>query len=58
MAQGKTPPTQKTEAQLREDRLKAALKSNMARRKAQSRVRSAQVDDKNKGQNSSDEESR
>ncbi len=56
MAQGKTPPTQKTEAQLREERLKAALKANMARRKAQSRVRDAQPD-KNKRGNRPDEES-
>jgi len=33
----------------REDRLKAALKANMARRKAQARARSA-ADDKNEGQ--------
>ncbi|MEM9582606.1 MAG: hypothetical protein AAGA08_05780 [Pseudomonadota bacterium] len=31
----------KSEAQLREERLKAALKSNMARRKAQMRARNA-----------------
>ncbi len=31
----------KSEAQLREERLKAALKSNMARRKAQTRARNA-----------------
>ncbi len=29
----------KTEAQIREDRLKAALKANMARRKAQAKAR-------------------
>ncbi len=34
----------KSEAQSREDRLKAALKSNMGRRKAQARVRKASGD--------------
>lgn len=38
-------PGVKTERQLREARLKAALKSNMARRKAQARGRKAQVND-------------
>jgi len=32
---------QRTEAQIREDRLKAALKANMAKRKAQARARAA-----------------
>lgn len=31
----------------RDDRLKAALKSNMARRKAQAKARASQVDDNN-----------
>ncbi|WP_298293058.1 hypothetical protein [uncultured Litoreibacter sp.] len=35
----------KAEAKRREDRLKAALKSNMARRKAQARARKAQGTD-------------
>ena len=44
MAQGKTPqspetPTPKTQAQAREERLKAALKANMGRRKQQARGR-------------------
>lgn len=38
----------KTVAGKREDRLKAALKANMARRKAQARARSAAVDDETK----------
>lgn len=33
--------TQRTSPQTREDRLKAALKANLARRKAQSRARGA-----------------
>ncbi len=32
---------QRTEAQIREDRLRAALKANMAKRKAQARARAA-----------------
>ena len=36
--------TPKTKAQEREDRLKAALKANMGRRKAQARARQAQND--------------
>ncbi|GAA6177481.1 hypothetical protein [Sulfitobacter pacificus] len=42
MTQGKTPPTSKTKAQAREERLKAALKANMGRRKAQARGRAAE----------------
>ena len=34
--------TSKTAAELREERLKAALKANMARRKAQARARKGQ----------------
>ncbi|MCX7560416.1 hypothetical protein OS190_12640 [Sulfitobacter sp. F26204] len=46
MAQGKIPqppktPTPKTPAQAREERLKAALKANMGRRKQQARGRAA-----------------
>ncbi len=37
---GKPPPKQpRSEADIREDRLKQALKANLARRKAQARVR-------------------
>jgi len=46
MAQADAPKQQKTKAQAREDRLKVALKANMARRKAQTRARIAP--DKNK----------
>ena len=36
----KSPPQkQRTEAEIREDRLKASLKANMAKRKAQTRAR-------------------
>jgi hypothetical protein len=37
----KTPRETRTPVQIREDRLKTALKANMARRKAQARARSA-----------------
>jgi hypothetical protein len=41
---GHNPPQNKprTQASIREDRLKAALKANMGRRKAQTRARKAQ----------------
>ena len=39
---------QRTEAQIREDRLKAALKANMAKRKAQARARAADTETKRK----------
>jgi hypothetical protein len=39
------PPPEKTPRTDREDRLKAALKANLARRKAQARARTAQRDD-------------
>jgi hypothetical protein len=39
---------QRTEAQIREDRLKAALKANMAKRKAQTRARAAEAKTKEK----------
>ena len=43
---GEKPKTQKPKpAQAREDRLKAALKQNMARRKAQAKARAAQTTD-------------
>ncbi len=39
---------QRTEAEIREDRLKAALKANMAKRKAQTRARAADTKTKEK----------
>ena len=53
MAQNGSPKPQKTKAQAREERLKAALKANMARRKAQARGRAAE----NKTAQGSNEES-
>ena len=41
---------QKTGAQVREDRLKAALKANMARRKAQAKARMGQDKEESQGQ--------
>ncbi|EET48174.1 hypothetical protein [Thalassobium sp. R2A62] len=41
MTQKKDPKSQPTEAERREQRLKAALKANMGRRKAQARARTA-----------------
>ncbi len=38
------PSTGKTKAEVRETRLKAALKANMARRKAQAKARANQTD--------------
>lgn len=35
---------QRSQAQIREDRLKASLKANMAKRKAQTRARAAEQD--------------
>ena len=49
--------TPKTKAELREERLKAALKANMARRKAQARARQAESQD-SKGEGGPTEESR
>jgi len=51
---GKTPPSRpskQSEAEARDARLKAALKANMARRKAQARARSTKdiADDKSEG---------
>ncbi len=57
MAKGGTSQTPKTKAELREERLKAALKANMARRKAQARARDAQSHD-NKDPQGPTEESR
>ena len=37
---------QRSEAQIREDRLKAALKANMAKRKAQARARAGDAKEK------------
>ena len=42
MAQDNTPKAPKSQAQAREERLKAALKANMGRRKAQARGRAAE----------------
>lgn len=39
---------QRTEAEIREDRLKASLKANMAKRKAQTRARAADKDKEKK----------
>ena len=49
MSERDTPksPKAKATANDREARLKAALKANLGRRKAQSRARAAQPDDKN-----------
>jgi hypothetical protein len=41
MAEKTTPPAKASPVQSRDDRLKAALKANMARRKAQARARAA-----------------
>lgn len=46
MADKTPPPTGKSQSQGREDRLKSALKANLARRKAQARARASQTDDK------------
>ena len=46
MAHYNTPQIQKTKAQAREERLKAALKANMGRRKAQNRARQTQAQEK------------
>ena len=57
MAKGGGAKTPRTEAELREARLKAALKANMARRKAQLRARGAQEKTES-DQDDPDEESR
>ncbi|MEM9438030.1 MAG: hypothetical protein AAGA15_13415 [Pseudomonadota bacterium] len=44
----KRSPQAKTEAEAREDRLKKALKANMAKRKAQARARAAKEEDEDK----------
>ncbi|MFK7837706.1 MAG: hypothetical protein AB8B60_15965 [Sulfitobacter sp.] len=56
MASGGTPRTPKTKAEQRAERLKAALKANMGRRKAQARARDTQKNE-NKGAQSPTEES-
>ena len=49
----KKPPAKKSaQAKTREDRLKAALKSNMGRRKAQARARAAMSDGENENKSS------
>ncbi|MEP5732010.1 MAG: hypothetical protein ABJL67_21850 [Sulfitobacter sp.] len=57
MANGNPSQSSKTKAQAREARLKAALKANMGRRKAQARARDEQTTE-NKGTQSPTEESR
>lgn len=57
MTQDSPSQKQKTKAELREARLKAALKANMGRRKAQARARNDQTQG-NKGCDSPTEESR
>ena len=55
-----TPPQKpRTQAEIREDRLKVALKANMARRKAQARARKADIGPGNTGNgpNGSEQES-
>jgi hypothetical protein len=49
------PSSGKSTAQAREDRLKAALKANMTKRKAQARARSAGTEDASKDNNSTSE---
>ncbi|NNE52970.1 MAG: hypothetical protein HKN30_11285 [Sulfitobacter sp.] len=56
MADRKAPRKPAPQGQSREDRLKAALKANMARRKAQARARAAE-EETGKGSNRADEES-
>ncbi|WP_199743720.1 hypothetical protein [Pseudorhodobacter sp. E13] len=50
MARNKGAQRQKTGAELREERLKAALKANMARRKAQAKARTGPNNEKTQGQ--------
>jgi hypothetical protein len=52
---GQKPP--RSQAAIREDRLKAALKANMARRKAQSRARTAPAQADNRPQGPHEESS-
>ena len=56
MADRKAPQKPGPKGQSREDRLKAALKANMARRKAQARARAVENED-GAGARASDEES-
>ncbi|GAA6208717.1 hypothetical protein NBRC116601_20100 [Cognatishimia sp. WU-CL00825] len=49
MENKKTPTNRSKPAQTREDRLKAALKANMGRRKAQARARTEPAGDKETG---------
>ena len=58
MAQDTGPKKPATKAATREDRLKAALKANMARRKAQARARGAgQGQETGKGPDGAEQES-
>jgi len=56
MSQDTPPKTPKKPPQTREDRLKAALKSNMGRRKAQARARSASPDTTKEGKGPAQEQ--
>ena len=49
MAKDTAPQKPRTQAEIREDRLKAALKANMGRRKAQTRARKADKGQGNTG---------
>ena len=49
MAESSASGARKTQAELRAERLKKALKSNMARRKAQAKAREASKSDKDEG---------
>ncbi|MFT6677195.1 MAG: hypothetical protein ACJAVM_003407 [Sulfitobacter sp.] len=61
MAKASTPQKPAKPAKIREDRLKAALKANMARRKAQARARESQdptAPETGNGPNGPEQESR
>jgi hypothetical protein len=51
MERDASPNKQKPKQLSREDRLKAALKANMGRRKAQARARAVQADENSTGEN-------
>jgi hypothetical protein len=59
MATDTAPQKPRTQAQIREERLKAALKANMARRKSQARARKANAgqDGRGKGAKTPEQES-
>ncbi len=56
MSDRDTPKRQRSEAEIREDRLKQALKANLARRKAQSRGRQAEATGKESTSDAGDEQ--